>query len=196
MRPNVQIMSWVSGVLIVECDKCNNVLDWAVPWLLPECVRNLPVCIKCWIVIGLVVSGFYVCLRTCMAVLVTGLVVLGFYMNVLALACLCQAWHSYGLGCFRVFTYVLSACVSVPGMTLLWAGLFQGFMRVYDNMPDICLDVPNAYQLLETFINLCRNEGFLSEAFLKDMPQRWVCVLYTLYFVSISTQYWDCYTPL
>ena len=57
-------------------------------------------------------------------------------------------------------------------VTLSWCGLFQGFTRVYDNMPDICLDVPNAYQLLEIFINLCHKEGFLSEAFVKDLPQR------------------------
>ncbi|XP_076460642.1 programmed cell death protein 4-like [Babylonia areolata] len=48
----------------------------------------------------------------------------------------------------------------------------QGFQRVYDSMPDLCLDVPNAYQLLESFAALCHKEGFLSDAMLKDIPQR------------------------
>ncbi|KAL8615438.1 hypothetical protein ACOMHN_036258 [Nucella lapillus] len=48
----------------------------------------------------------------------------------------------------------------------------QGFQRVYDNMPDICLDVPNAYQLLDTFGALCHKEGFLSDSMMSDMPQR------------------------
>ncbi|KAL8603229.1 hypothetical protein ACOMHN_046235 [Nucella lapillus] len=48
----------------------------------------------------------------------------------------------------------------------------QGFTRVFDNLPDICLDVPNAYQLMEAFAALCHKEGFMSDAMLKDMPQR------------------------
>ncbi|PVD30284.1 hypothetical protein C0Q70_09548 [Pomacea canaliculata] len=48
----------------------------------------------------------------------------------------------------------------------------QGFARAYDNMPDICLDVPNAYSLLEQFCTLCNKEGFLSDALMKDLPQR------------------------
>nr|KAG5705228.1 hypothetical protein BaRGS_011254 [Batillaria attramentaria] len=48
----------------------------------------------------------------------------------------------------------------------------RGLTRVYDNMPDICLDVPNAYPLLERFVNLCNKERFLSDALLKDLPQK------------------------
>ncbi|XP_076436179.1 programmed cell death protein 4-like [Babylonia areolata] len=48
----------------------------------------------------------------------------------------------------------------------------QGFTRVYDSLPDICLDVPNAYQLMETFAAMCHKEGFMSEAVYRDLPQR------------------------
>lgn len=48
----------------------------------------------------------------------------------------------------------------------------QGFMRVFDNLPDISLDVPNAYPLVENFVTVCHNEGFLSDALLRDLPQR------------------------
>ena len=34
---------------------------------------------------------------------------------------------SYGFGCFRVLHECFSTCVSVPSLTQLWAGLFQGF---------------------------------------------------------------------
>ncbi|XP_041369955.1 LOW QUALITY PROTEIN: programmed cell death protein 4-like [Gigantopelta aegis] len=50
--------------------------------------------------------------------------------------------------------------------------MVQGFRRVYDNMPDLCLDVPNAYVLLERFANICHREGILSAALLKELPQR------------------------
>lgn len=50
--------------------------------------------------------------------------------------------------------------------------LVQGFRRVYDAMPDICLDVPNAYVILERFANLCNKEGVLSPSLLKEVPQR------------------------
>ncbi|XP_071090513.1 programmed cell death protein 4-like [Haliotis cracherodii] len=48
----------------------------------------------------------------------------------------------------------------------------QGFRRVYDAMPDICLDVPNAYVLLEKLANNCHQEGMLSSMLLKELPQR------------------------
>ncbi|XP_046565692.1 programmed cell death protein 4-like [Haliotis rubra] len=48
----------------------------------------------------------------------------------------------------------------------------QGFRRVYDAMPDICLDVPNAYVLLEKLANKCHQEGMLSTLLLKELPQR------------------------
>lgn len=56
--------------------------------------------------------------------------------------------------------------------------MLQGFNRVFDNMPDICLDVPNAYTLLEEFITVCQKEDFLPESILKDMPQRLVQVVF------------------
>lgn len=50
--------------------------------------------------------------------------------------------------------------------------MFQGFLRVYEDMPDICLDVPLAYTVLERFVERCHNEGFLSEGLVKKMPTR------------------------
>ena len=66
----------------------------------------------------------------------------------------------------------------------------QGFLRVFNNMPDICLDVPNAYQLLETFATMCHKEGFLSEALMRDMPQKWVLTI-SVWVVSLIWLEWS-----
>ncbi|ESO98341.1 hypothetical protein LOTGIDRAFT_114600, partial [Lottia gigantea] len=50
--------------------------------------------------------------------------------------------------------------------------LTQGFRRVYQSMPDLCLDVPNAYSLLEKFANVCHNESVINDELLKELPQR------------------------
>lgn len=48
----------------------------------------------------------------------------------------------------------------------------QGFQRVYDDIQDIALDVPLAYQILERFVHRCHNLGVLSEKMLKNLPSR------------------------
>uniref|UniRef100_A0A0B7A9Z6 Programmed cell death protein 4 n=1 Tax=Arion vulgaris TaxID=1028688 RepID=A0A0B7A9Z6_9EUPU len=48
----------------------------------------------------------------------------------------------------------------------------QGFQRIFDNMTDICLDVPNAYLLLDKFATLCHRDGIISSDILNDVPQR------------------------
>ncbi|XP_048745051.2 programmed cell death protein 4-like [Ostrea edulis] len=48
----------------------------------------------------------------------------------------------------------------------------QGFQRVYDALPDIVLDVPAAYTLLERFAGMCHREGVLSTPLFRELPQR------------------------
>jgi len=50
--------------------------------------------------------------------------------------------------------------------------IFQGFRRVYDSMPDICLDVPNAYSLLERFVTMCHRDKVVSSDVFQELPQR------------------------
>jgi programmed cell death protein 4 len=45
---------------------------------------------------------------------------------------------------------------------------------VYEDMPDICLDVPLAYTVLERFVERCQKGGFLSNEVIKKMPSRFV----------------------
>ena len=50
--------------------------------------------------------------------------------------------------------------------------VFQGIKRIYEDMPDICIDVPTAYSLLERFGNKMFDMGILNEELAKDMPNR------------------------
>ena len=50
----------------------------------------------------------------------------------------------------------------------------QGMKRVFDDMPDICLDVPAAYSLLEQLGGQLYQHGCFPEALYKEMPARWV----------------------
>ncbi|KAK6639662.1 hypothetical protein RUM43_007935 [Polyplax serrata] len=50
--------------------------------------------------------------------------------------------------------------------------LETGFFRVFEDMPDICLDVPLAYLVLERFTDRCQKAGFLTEQIIKRVPSR------------------------
>ncbi|KAK9508469.1 hypothetical protein O3M35_006022 [Rhynocoris fuscipes] len=48
----------------------------------------------------------------------------------------------------------------------------RGFTRVFDDMPDIILDVPLAANVLERFVGQCHRAGFISDELVKKMPGR------------------------
>ncbi|KAG8198265.1 hypothetical protein JTE90_021522 [Oedothorax gibbosus] len=48
----------------------------------------------------------------------------------------------------------------------------RGFFRVYEEMPDICIDVPQAYTVLEKFVTKCHAAGFLAAEVFKKLPSR------------------------
>ncbi|GLG97183.1 Programmed cell death protein 4 [Gryllus bimaculatus] len=50
--------------------------------------------------------------------------------------------------------------------------LERGFLRVYEDMPDICVDVPLAYTVLERFVDRCQKGGFLTDEVIKRLPSR------------------------
>ena len=50
--------------------------------------------------------------------------------------------------------------------------VFQGFERVYDFMPEIAIDVPAAYSILERFVNRCRKAGLITDELVRKMPTR------------------------
>jgi programmed cell death protein 4 len=50
--------------------------------------------------------------------------------------------------------------------------LRNGFLRVFEEMPEICIDVPLAYGVLEKFTAKCVGQGFVTQELIKHMPSR------------------------
>lgn len=48
----------------------------------------------------------------------------------------------------------------------------RGFSRVFDAMPDICIDVPPAYCVLEKIVTKCQHCGFVTDDIVRKMPSR------------------------
>lgn len=48
----------------------------------------------------------------------------------------------------------------------------RGFQRVYDELPDINLDVPNAHVIMETFVDSCFQAGVITKQLRDDCPCR------------------------
>lgn len=48
----------------------------------------------------------------------------------------------------------------------------RGFLRVFDDLPDISMDVPLAYIILDRFVDRCHTAGFLTENIIKKLPAR------------------------
>ncbi|GJQ69194.1 hypothetical protein Trydic_g6345 [Trypoxylus dichotomus] len=48
----------------------------------------------------------------------------------------------------------------------------RGFLRVFDDLPDISMDVPLAYIILDRFVDRCYKEGFLTDNVTKKLPSR------------------------
>merc|ERR1711962_719577 len=48
----------------------------------------------------------------------------------------------------------------------------EGFFRIYEDMPQICLDVPPAYLLLEKFVLRCQENKMLCNEVIKKLPTR------------------------
>jgi len=48
----------------------------------------------------------------------------------------------------------------------------NGFQRVFDQMPDISIDVPAAYVILERWVLRCRQAGIVNDDIVRKMPSR------------------------
>lgn len=48
----------------------------------------------------------------------------------------------------------------------------RGFLRVYEDLHDISMDVPLAYIILDRFVDRCSKLGFLSEVVISKLPSR------------------------
>lgn len=48
----------------------------------------------------------------------------------------------------------------------------RGFQRVYDELPEISLDVPHAHSIMETFVDLCYQESVITKQLRDACPSR------------------------
>ncbi|XP_049427597.1 programmed cell death protein 4a isoform X2 [Epinephelus fuscoguttatus] len=48
----------------------------------------------------------------------------------------------------------------------------RGFQRVYDELPEISLDVPHAHSIMETFVDLCYQEAVITKQLRDACPSR------------------------
>ena len=44
--------------------------------------------------------------------------------------------------------------------------------RVYEEMPDVSIDVPMAYNILEKFVLKCATDKFMPQEIVKNLPNR------------------------
>lgn len=70
-----------------------------------------------------------------------------------------------------MFSNVLQ--VLIPKVTSLGVNTFGTiFDQVYEDMPQICVDVPPAYTILEKFVALCQAAKIISDDMAKKIPVR------------------------
>lgn len=79
--------------------------------------------------------------------------------------CQLELWWSWYRGsCFVVYAVTWAyGCVSI---------LFQGYERIYNEIPDINLDVPHSYSVLERFVEECFQAGIISKQLRDLCPSR------------------------
>ena len=49
----------------------------------------------------------------------------------------------------------------------------KGFTRIFDVLPDISLDVPNANNMMDTVLLKCREKGFVGEDIMELAPNKY-----------------------
>jgi len=47
-------------------------------------------------------------------------------------------------------------------------------VRVFDDLPDICIDVPAAYSLVDRFVTKAQAHGFITDEVVRLVPTRYV----------------------
>jgi len=73
--------------------------------------------------------------------------------------------HTEELIC-RLLAALSNSCLVTPDQ------MQRGFLRVYEDLPDVCIDVPAAYSLIERFVNTATRHGFASEEVVRLLPVR------------------------
>lgn len=66
----------------------------------------------------------------------------------------------------RLLKFLYNSCLVTPDQ------MKQGFQRVFGDLPDICIDVPAAYSLIERIANKAQTCGIINEELVREVPTR------------------------
>jgi programmed cell death protein 4 len=66
----------------------------------------------------------------------------------------------------RLLKSLFNSCLVTPDQ------MKRGFLRVFEDLPDICLDVPAAYALIDRFVTRAQRHGFIGEDVVRQVPTR------------------------
>lgn len=65
---------------------------------------------------------------------------------------------------------------SQTNLMIIWILALQGYERVYCEIPDINLDVPHSYSVLERFVEECFQAGIISKPLRDLCPSRYLAL--------------------
>ncbi|ODN05858.1 Programmed cell death protein 4 [Orchesella cincta] len=66
----------------------------------------------------------------------------------------------------RLLKSLFNSCLITPDQ------MGRGFVRVFDDLPDICIDLPPAYTLIEKFVTKAQRHGFITDEVVRQVPIR------------------------
>ena len=64
--------------------------------------------------------------------------------------------------------------------------MYQGFTRIFDILPDISLDVPNAADIMDKILNECHAKGFVNDGILNLASNKYELVIAIAYFSKVN----------
>lgn len=66
----------------------------------------------------------------------------------------------------RMLKSLFNSCIVTPDQ------MQRGFFRVFEDLPDICIDVPAAYTLLDRFVTRAQRHGIITDEVVRLVPVR------------------------
>ncbi|CAL8103149.1 unnamed protein product [Orchesella dallaii] len=66
----------------------------------------------------------------------------------------------------RLLKSLFNSCLVTPDQ------MHRGFVRVFDDLPDICIDLPPAYSLIEKLVTKAQRHGFITDDVVRQVPIR------------------------
>lgn len=99
---------------------------------------------------------------------------------------LCAVCNIVSFFLLTMWNFTSNMINSEPSKIVCW--WFQGVRRVFKDMPEICVDVPEAYALLERLGNKLYGVGVLTDDLMKEMPARWDILMVVLGWNKLNEQ--------